>query len=198
MTEPMLVSLDVLGTDEELSAAARAAREAGPQDPHAEAEGRDRTRAVTVRMGPSGRVDDVRISNWWRDDLSPSELPEALVDAYRDAVGRTVSAMAGRLPEGAPAPGHAPVQPLDPELDDAEWFEAIRRSNDRTEENLERADRIGREGPPTRVVSGPAGIVRLHSSGGTVTAAEIDVHAALQESPSALAADALAAFQAVR
>ena len=48
------------------------------------------------------------------------------------------------------------------------------------------------------MVVGSAGIVRLHVTGGTVTAAEIDVLAALQESPATVAADARAAFQAIR
>ena len=45
------------------------------------AEGRDDTRAVTVLMEPSGHVDDVLISNWWRADLSPATLSGALVYA---------------------------------------------------------------------------------------------------------------------
>jgi hypothetical protein len=90
------------------------------------------------------------------------------------------------------------VEPIPPGLDDASWFEEIRRANDRTAATLERADELSRRGPEERVISGSAGIVRLHVTGGTVTAAEIDVHAALQESPATVAADARAAFQAIR
>ncbi|MEV6491107.1 hypothetical protein AB0M20_21220 [Actinoplanes sp. NPDC051633] len=197
MFEPTLASLDELGSDEELAAAAREERTAWP-DPSAEPEGRDETRSVTVRLSPGGRVTDVAISQWWRDELSPSALGDAVVDAYRGAVAQAVSTMAARLPQDAPLPSVSPVRPIEPGLDYDDWFTEIRRSGERAQENLERVHRLRREGAPSSVVSGPAGIVRLHAQGGTVTAAEIDVHAAMQESPSTVAADALAAFQAIR
>jgi hypothetical protein len=198
MIEPTLASLDELGSDEELAAAAREERATAPPDPWAEPEGRDETRSVTVRLTPSGRVTDVAISNWWREELSPSQLGDAVIDAYRGAVTQAVSTMAARLPEDAPRPAYPPVRPIEPGLDYDDWFTEIQRSSERTAENLERIERLRREGSGERVFTGPAGIVRLHALGGTVTAAEIDVHAALQESPSTVAADALAAFRAVR
>jgi hypothetical protein len=198
MTEPMLPSLDVLGSDEELAEAARAQRDAAPAHPPGDAEGRDASRAVTVRMEPTGRVGDVVISNWWRDDLSPSDLSGALVEAYQDALGQTLSRTVVTVPEGPPAGAVPLVEPIESGLDDVAWFEEIRRSNDRAASYLERADELGRTGVAERVVTGGAGIVRLHVTGGTVTAAEIDVHAALQETPATVAADARAAFQAIR
>lgn len=183
----MLDSLDYLGSDEELKAAADAA------DPPGEAEGRDATHSVTVRMDPSARVEDVVISPWWRSDLSAGELPGALIEAYGNALAQAV-----RVPERRSSPGRRRIRPIDSGLDGRDWFEEIRRANERTADNLEQAARLELRRPAERVVTGPAGIVRLVVTAGVVTAAEIDVHAAMQESPATVAADAREAFGAVR
>jgi len=196
MTEPTLVSLDVLGAGDD-PAAARAAAQAAPPDPWAEVEGRDASRSVTVRLTPSGRVADVAISDWWREELSPGRLGDAVVDAYRGAVTRSAAAMAARPPADPPRPAYPLVRPIEPGLDHDDWLAEIRRANQRAADELDRARRLLREQAGERVVPGPAGIVRLHTRGGVVTTAEIDVHAALQESPAVVAADALAAFQAI-
>jgi len=196
-----LVSLDVLGTDEELRAASRAeaaGRSGGDFDD--EAEGRDESRAVTVRIDRAGRVSDVLISTWWRDDLSPSGLGAALLAAYRSALTRAAAAVGDRIPDAAGARawpvGYAgPTEMID---DDAAWLEDVRHRLDRVQDNLDRVDRLRRDGPIERTVSGPAGYVQVTVRGEVVSQVQVDAHAAMRESANRLAADALDAFRAVR
>lgn len=86
-----LVSLDVLGSDHELQVVARDASSRVGVD--GEVEGRDATRAVVVRIDRRGRVSDVLISAWWRDDLTPSGLQEAVLSAYRAALVQAAAAI---------------------------------------------------------------------------------------------------------
>jgi DNA-binding protein YbaB len=191
-----LVSLDVLGSDEELRAAARQAAlhiRAGSK-----AEGRDATRAVVVRIDERGQVSDVLISAWWRDELTPSGLQEAVLTAYQAALGQATATID---PAALNGPRSTPVLPSDDDTepdDDRDWFDQVRRRLDRTDERLHHASRLLSDvRPAERVVSGPAGLVRLVLSGSTVSQVQIDTHAAMQESPNRLAADALAAFHAI-
>jgi DNA-binding protein YbaB len=194
MSRRELVSLDVLGSDEELrAAAAREQRSPGG----AEAEGRDPSRAVTIRVDGRGRVADVLISNWWRDDLTPSGLQEAVLSAYRDGLAQATAQLAPQPAEEA-TPTGGPAEPDDHEGDDHGWFLGIRRRLDRTEEALAQSgERLAQAQGPARVISGPAGLVRLVLTGGIVSEVQIDARAALEESPNRLAADALAAFQTI-
>jgi hypothetical protein len=193
-----LVSLDVLGSDDELRAAARTRPDAANRD--AEAEGRDASRAVTVRIDRAGHVSDVLISNWWRDNLMPSELQAALLEAYQAASRQAASLINPRdtaRVSSATAFDLPPNEPVD--QDDASWLEDLRHRLGRVQDTLERSDRLlhGSAAPIERVVSGPAGLVQLILHGRIVAQIRIDVHAAMQESPNRLAADALAAFQAI-
>jgi hypothetical protein len=195
VTRSELVSLEVLGSDDELRARP-VEHDAARSD--ADAEGRDDSRAVTVRIDRAGRVSDVLISNWWRDDLTPSGLQAALLEAYRSAY-RQAASLVGPDPAAGPSPATMPAVPPDePEdEDDARWLADLRRRLGRVQDTLQRSDRLLHD-PTTqaeRVVSGPVGLVRLVLQGRTVSEVRIDTHAALRESPSRLAADALAAFQ---
>ncbi|GGQ83137.1 hypothetical protein [Couchioplanes azureus] len=191
-----LVSLDVLGSDEELRAAA-ARRTVLDADAEPEVEGRDPTRAVVVRMDRRGRVTDVLISAWWRDELTPSGLQDAALSAYRAAL---VDAAARIDPTSVSDQSSGRVPPPAEELhdgDDAAWFESLRRRLDRIDDTLNSSHRLAEGQVTQRVVTGPAGLVRLVVSGFTISQVQIDTLAALQESPTRLAADALAAFHAV-
>jgi hypothetical protein len=197
MDRQELASLDVLGSDEELRAAARAERPAPGPDADVDAEGRDASRTVAVRVDRRGHVSDVLISAWWRDDLTPAELPEAVLTAYRAALARATAHLAPDDPAGA-SPADAEAAPEDYDGDDHGWFLDVRRRLDRTEEALVRSgERLTRPSDAERVVSGPDGLVRLVLTGTVVSEVQIDVRAALRESSNRLAADALAAFQAI-
>lgn len=192
-----LVSLEVFGPDEELRA--KSTTGVAGRQADADAEGRDATRAVTVRLDPRGRVSDVLISNWWRDELTPSDLQEAVLSAYRAALGRAAANIHPEAVGGRPFTSVPPPPDMPDELDDLTWFHDVQRRLDRTEEALEQSSRQLRDDDTNeRVVSGPDGLVRLVTTGGTVSQVQIDTHAALRESSNRLAADALAAFQAVR
>ncbi len=198
MTGSELASLDVLGPDEQLRAAARA--EGGASNGDAQVEGRDASRAVTVRIDATGRVSDVLISNWWRDDLTPSGLQDALLAAYQAAAAHAATIVNHTIAAGAPSatvfdlPTDEPV-----DEDDVRWLEGLRRRLGQVQETLDRSDRLlhTTHTGPEREVSGPAGLVRLVLHGRTVAQVCIDVQAAVRESPNRLAADALAAFQAI-
>jgi hypothetical protein len=190
-----LVSLDVLGSDEELRAAARDE----PATDDTEAEGRDASRAVVVRVDRRGQVSDVLISTWWRDDLAPSALSEALLTAYRAALDQATARIA---PDGSDAEssGDVPAVPDDDYDgdDDYDWFLNLRRRLDRTEDALVRSgERLTGTGETERVISGPDGLVRLVVTGRVVSEVLIDARSAMQESPNRLAADALAAFRTI-
>jgi DNA-binding protein YbaB len=191
-----LVSLDVLGSDEDLQAAARDDRPAGGSA--AEAEGRDAAGAVAVRVDGRGQVSDVLISNWWRDELTPSGLREALLSAYRAALGRAAAGITPRASGGASSLD-APTAPDDGyDGDDHGWLMSVRRRLDQTEEALARSgERLTRTPTGERVISGPDGLVRLILTGHMVSEVLIDAGTAVQESPNRLAADALAAFQSI-
>jgi hypothetical protein len=202
MGRPELMSLDVLGTDEELRAAERDEAGSGSTvgfDGRREAEGRDGSRAVTVRMDRSGRVSEVLISNWWRDDLLPSGLGDALLAAYQAAVARAAAAVVSSIPDPAPPTGHnSPSEAPAVIEDDVAWLDDVRRRLDRVQDDLEQVSRLRRNRPAERVVSGPAGYVHLLLLGDSVSQVRVDVHVALRNSPNRLAVDALAAFQAIR
>ncbi|MFI5491899.1 hypothetical protein [Actinoplanes sp. NPDC051859] len=196
MSSPELVSLEVLGSDEELRAAAADHTASGTAAAR-EVEGRDPTRSVVVRMDHRGRVTDVLISAWWRDELTPTGLQDAVLTAYRAAL---VDAAAGIDPASTvyraavrvPQPAEEPDEP-----DDRAWFENVRRRLDRTDDTLDSSRRLAQGQVTDQVVAGPAGLVRLIFSGFSILQVQIDTLAAVQESPNRLAADALAAFHAV-
>jgi hypothetical protein len=196
MSRRELVSLDVLGSDEELLAAAR--DEPATDDTEAEAEGRDASRAVVVRVDRRGQVSDVLISTWWRDDLTPSALPGALLAAYRAALDQATARIALHRP-GAGSPGDVPAVPDDDyDGDDYGWFLNVRRRLDGTEDALMRSgEHLTRTEDTERVISGPDGLVRLVVTGRVVAEVLIDARSALQESPNRLAADALAALKTI-
>ncbi|GGQ87287.1 YbaB/EbfC family nucleoid-associated protein [Couchioplanes azureus] len=197
MSSPELVSLDVLGSDEELRAAAADHTVPGAgAGAEPEVEGRDPTRAVVVRMDRRGRVTDVLISAWWRDELTPSGLQDAVLSAYRAAlVDAAASIDPTSVVDQAPVRVRQPAEePSEP--DDRAWFENLRRRLDRIEDTLDSSRRLAQGQITERVVAGPAGLVRLIVSGFTISQVQIDTPAALQESPNRLAADALAAFHA--
>jgi len=198
MRRQELVSLDVLGSDEELRAAARDERRAEAADADADAEGRDASRAVTVRVDRRGQISAVLISAWWRDDLTPSGLQEALLTAYRAAIAQATARIAPHGPD-RPAPAGAPATPGDDYAgDDYGWFSSIRRRLDQTDEALVHSgERLTQPHGADRVIAGPDGLVRLVLSGRVVSQVLIDAGAAMQESPHRLAADALAAFQTI-
>ena len=194
MSRRELVSLDVLGSDDELRAAA-ASEQRAPEG--AEAEGRDASRAVTVRVDARGRVTDVLISNWWRDDLTPSGLQEAVLTAYRDGVGKATARLTPPLVEEV-TPSDGTAEPDDFEGDDYDWYLSIQRRLDQTAEALAQSgERLTEMPADERVITAPAGLVRLVLSGGVVAEVQIDARAALEEPPNRLAADALAAFQTI-
>jgi hypothetical protein len=196
VSRPELVSLDVLGSDEDLQAAARDDGSVDGSD--SEAEGRDASRAVAVRVDRRGRVSDVLISTWWRDELSPSGLQEALLGAYQAALGKATARIA---PHTSDTPLSADVPATsdeDYDGDDHGWLLSVRRRLDQSEEALTRsAERLTRTPGAERVISGPDGLVRLVLTGPVVSGVLIDARTALQESPNRLAADALAAFQSI-
>jgi DNA-binding protein YbaB len=196
MSRHELVSLDVLGSDEALRAAAQVRQPTPAVD--AEAEGRDASRAVAVRVDRQGQVSDVLISTWWRDDLTPAGLQEALLSAYQAALTQATARIAPSASQGTPVVD-VPVTPDDAyEGDDYGWLLSIRRRLDQAEEALAHsAERLTRTRDAERVVSGPAGLVRLTLSGRAVSEVLIDARTAMQESPNRLAADALAAFQSI-
>jgi DNA-binding protein YbaB len=192
-----LVSLDVLGSDEQLRAATRNTPADRPADPHADMQGQDPAGAVTVRATVQGQVLDVLISTWWRDNLTPSQLPDAVLAAYRQAITRAAAHMTPPPTVARPQAQAAPL-PDEPD-DDAAWFDDVRRRLDRTGETLDRSRRLlDARVAVERVVSGPAGLVRLVVvTGTTVARVEINPQAALRETANRLSADALAAFQAL-
>lgn len=196
MSRQELVSLDVLGSDEELRAAARA--EAPAADLDTEAEGRDYSRAVTVRVDHRGQVTDLLISTWWRDDLTPSGLQEALLTAYRAALAQATSRIAP-AGSGRASSLDVPEAPDDDyDGDDYGWLLSVRRRLDRTQEALAHSgERLTLPQDSERVISGPAGLVRLVVTGRVVSEVLIDAGTAMQESPNRLAADALAALQTI-
>ena len=195
MSRRELVSLDVLGSDEELLAAARD----DPATDDTEAEGRDASRAVVVRVDRRGQVSDVLISTWWRDDLTPSALPGALLAAYRAALDQATARLALHRP-GSGSSGDVPAVPDDDDYDgdDHGWFLNVRRRLDRTEDALmSSGEHLTRTEETERVISGPDGLVRLVVTGRVVAEVLIDARSALQESPNRIAADALAALQTI-
>lgn len=197
MTYPEFVSLEVLGSDAELSALSRAARGRPSPAGSEQAEGRDDTRAVTVRMDRTGRVTDVSISATWRDVLSPSGLSDALLSAYRAALTRAASALGDDLPRPHRREDPPPVTDTALDSGDAEWLDDVRWRLDRAQYTLDRAEQQRRSGATPRIVAGPEELVRLHVSGDTVTRVEIDVRAASRGSAGGIAADAVAAFRAI-
>jgi hypothetical protein len=196
MSRQELVSPEVLGSDEELRAAARQApAQPAPED---EAEGRDPARAVVVRVDRRGQVTDVLISAWWRDDLTPAGLQAAVLSAYQAALARATAGIHAPAAGGAPVGEPAGSPDDDYEGDDYSWLVSVRRRLDRAEEALAHSGELLHEGTaPQRMISGPAGLVRLVLTGQTVAEVLIDARTALQESPNRLAADALAAFQSI-
>lgn len=186
MGEDELAPPDVLGSDDDLRSLPERVGSG------AEAEGRDPQGVVAVCMRADGRVADVRIDTWWRELLTPSQLQDAVLTAYRQAVAMTVAA----APRGASA-GAAPSEEPEPVEGDAAWLDDIRRRLDRTEQTLEHtaALRSGTAGGE-RVVTGPNGWVTLILNGPAVAGVRIDTRAAMHETPGRLAADILAALQA--
>jgi hypothetical protein len=201
MTDFGLMPLDVLGSDEELRARARAAPAAPAGDP----EGRDAGRTVVVRFDRRGIPTAVEISAYWNDTLTPDGLRQALLAAYRAAFDAAVTALrpidgerSTPPPPPPPPPPPLPLPPPEPgHADDADWFDAVRRELDATDERLARNAELLTSGPAgRREVAGPAGLVRLTVDGFTVTDVHIDARVALHESANRIAADALAAFRA--
>jgi hypothetical protein len=197
MRRQELVSLDVLGSDEELQAAA-ARDDRSLDSPGSEAEGRDASRAVAVRVDRRGQVYDVLISTWWRDELTPSGLQEALLSAYQAALGRA-TARIGPHTSDTPSSADVPATSDDDyDGDDYGWLLSVRRRLDRSEEVLARSgERLSQTQGVERVISGPDGLVRLVLTGHLVSGVLIDARTAMQESPNRLAADALAVFQSI-
>ena len=145
---------------------------------------------VDVVVGGRGEVVDVRISEWWRDELTPSGLADAILDAYRAAVTEAIT-----RPDPGPASDVRPMEELD-WGDDRAWREGVRRRLDRAAETLDEIHRL-RSGQAGRTVGGPDGIVRLELAGRTVSRVELDTYAALENTPGRIAADALAAFREI-
>jgi len=197
-----LVSLDVLGTDDQLRATARDEVVGGSDagvDANGEAEGRDASHAVTVRIDRTGRVSNALIDAWWRDGLPPSRLGAALLAAYQSTLVRAATAAGKRLPDTDSAPPWPSGESSDVVIDDdVSWLEEVRRRLDRVQDSLERVDRLRQEAPVERTVSGPAGYVRLTVRGDAVSQVHVAVPTAVRESPNRLAGDALQAFRAVR
>jgi DNA-binding protein YbaB len=207
---PVLASLDLPFSDEELAEAARqtaALRRdpAGVERLAREFEGRDASGAVRVRLDGHGRPVDVLVSGRWRDSLSVAALGGALLRAYSMARVEAQRNAALRLGAADDVPAGArqaaPAQPVG-EVDAEVWLAGVWRD---LEESLavldsarrareDAAERSGRE----RVVSGPDGLVRVTARGTTVVAVEVDERAASGISPARLAADAMGAFRAAQ
>lgn len=196
MSSRELASPAVLGSDEDLRSRAR--QTPAEADPADKAEGLDDSRAVAVRVDHRGQVTDVRISAWWRDDLTPAGLQDAVLTAYRAALDRATARIQPRAADGTSPAGLPAASPDEHEGDDLGWLLSVRRRLDETEQALARSGDLLHEGQGTpRVISGPDGLVRLVLAGRTVSEVRIDAGAALRESPGRLAGDALAAFQSI-
>lgn len=197
MSRQELVSLDVLGSEEQLRAAA-VREDRSADSPDSEAEGRDASRAVVVCVDRRGRVSDVLISSWWRDALTPSGLQDALLSAYQAALGEATARI---VPRASDSTSFIDV-PASPDGDDGGddygWLLSVRRRLDQSEEMLvSSGERLSRSPGTERLISGPGGLVRLVLNGPLVSGVLIDAATAMQESPNRLAADALAAFQSI-
>ena len=197
MSRQELVSLDVLGSEDQLqAAAAREDRSAG--SPDSEAEGRDAYRAVIVCVDRRGRVSDVLISTWWPDELTPSGLQDALLSAYQAALGQATARIAPRASDSTSFIDVPATPGGDDDEDDYGWLSSVRRRLDRSEEMLvSSGERLARSQGTERLISGPGGLVRLVLTGPVVSGVLIDAATAMQESSNRLAADALAAFQSI-
>ncbi|MDQ4051161.1 MAG: hypothetical protein M3237_00475 [Actinomycetota bacterium] len=66
--------------------------------------GADRTRQVSVRVSPSGEVEDILLGNRWSQEVAPEDLGAALVEAYTQATTASINQWGEAVADEAEAP----------------------------------------------------------------------------------------------
>lgn len=66
--------------------------------------GGDRTRQVSVRISPSGEIEDVLLGNRWSQEIAPEALGAALIEAYTQATTASINQWGEAVAEQADAP----------------------------------------------------------------------------------------------
>lgn len=169
--------------------------------PGAAQEGADGTDSVWVSFNAAGTVIDVSISGSWSRRLEPSQLGDAIFEAY----GRAGAKVAAARRAGGESPGltadHDGIFERGPDLDDPGWLgwvqETVGALAMRLDE-LERMDVTAADpsaSPGTgRDVAGPQGFVRVRLSAGAVTGVLVDAPGYAVNAPDVVAQDALGAL----
>ena len=151
--------------------------------------GADSSDSVWVALDERGRLTDVDISRHWRERLGPSALPDALFQAYTDAVRLAAAGSALRRGSADPTArtsrfgdggvgvdGVGPAGDLSPY--DARWRAATWAALDGVRARLEeiRSTRLrGHAADDEEELSSPRGLFTVRLSGGGVVGISGDV-----------------------
>lgn len=201
-----LARLDALGDPDEVRRQAEEALRGADPDPRpgAHQEGADATNSVWVTVDVAGNVIDVSISRRWSERLPGQRLGAAVLQAYSQAHEKRVAAAALAALRG-PVDGSTaddsvePYDPHMPDISDPRWLGWVWQSLGEAGLRLDRlAAARPADGPGERTIAGPGGYVQVEAAGTAVTGVRVDAVGVAERQPDLVAADARAAFAAVR
>lgn len=188
-----LAKLDELGDLDTLRARAEAFTAAEELEPADRYDGTDPTRSIWVGVDPRGLVLSIDITPTWRSRLEPDRFADALLGAYRAAVGKAFATeLTARRTQRTGTPASEP--PADPDGHSVEDWLAVTWAKLHTIDERLRNLPTG-SAAPDREIRSPNGYLTLRLTAGTVAGITANTSALKWAKPDTLRKDATDAFR---